>query len=161
LISEGKLPTNKVYEDENFIGALDIFPAKVGQIVLFPKAHIKYFKELPQKPAESFFGVAHKLLIALKTLFVGVNILVNEGKASGQRLEHISLNIIPREEGDKVNFYWQPIQAKDEELKKIKEKIIVLIPREVKITEQKVIEEKPTDFSQIRIELEKISRRLP
>ncbi|MFA5403361.1 MAG: HIT domain-containing protein, partial [Ignavibacteria bacterium] len=38
-IIAGEIPSYKVYEDEDFIGILDIFPNTKGMTLLIPKEH--------------------------------------------------------------------------------------------------------------------------
>jgi len=44
LISEGKIKSNKVYEDSEFLAVLDINPANKGHVLLFPKKHVQSIK---------------------------------------------------------------------------------------------------------------------
>jgi len=40
-IVKGKIPAEKVYEDDNFIGILDINPEMEGHTLVFPKKHFE------------------------------------------------------------------------------------------------------------------------
>src|SRR3989344_73698 len=57
LMSEGKINTTKIYEDENFLAVLEINPANTGHTLLFPKRHIKSFSELNEQETEDIVRI--------------------------------------------------------------------------------------------------------
>lgn len=96
-----------------------------GHILLFPKKHVKSMEELEEKVASHLFRIANKLSsIAFQGLGMhGTNIIVQDGLAAGQRDEHLCLHIIPRKQGDGLNFEWQPKKLTDEEMSVIELKL--------------------------------------
>ena len=46
-IVAGKLPSYKVYEDEEFLAFLDIFPKSTGHTLVIPKKHVEWVWDLP------------------------------------------------------------------------------------------------------------------
>jgi len=141
LIAQGKIKSIKVYEDSEFLAVLDINPANKGHVILFPKQHIQEIKNLDNY----IFHVAKLISIALKEISEGVNIHISEGQAAGQRINHISINIIPRYKEDKISFFWQPKKVAEEELLILKEKILNRIielmpkPEKKEITQEKFV----------------------
>jgi len=101
-IISGKIPSKKVYEDEQCIAILDINPAAKGHILLLPKKHYAIMPQMPDKELGHLYGVAKNLSQALlKGLKVsGTNLFVANGLPAGQRAQHFILHIIPRKEGD-------------------------------------------------------------
>ena len=123
LISEGRLEANKVYEDNEFIAALEIRPANPGHVVLFPKKHFQNLKEMADDLSESFLALSSKIAKALLNVSEGVNILLSSGKTAGQTLDHITINIIPRFKDDNVMFGWNPKQIGESQMKQLAEAI--------------------------------------
>jgi len=101
-IVSGKIPSKKVYEDEQCIAILDINPAAKGHILLLPKEHYAIMPQMPDKELSHLYSVAKRLSQALlKGLKVsGTNLFVANGLPAGQRAQHFILHIIPRKEGD-------------------------------------------------------------
>lgn len=61
-IIKGELPSYRVYEDDSFIGMLDIFPNTKGMMLLIPKSHYdSYAFEMPDDIYADFFLTAKKL----------------------------------------------------------------------------------------------------
>lgn len=152
LMSEGKIPTTKVYEDENFLGVLEINPANNGHTILFTKRHIKSFSELSTDESENIGKIIKKLSISLLSISEGLNILDSEGKASGQRFEHFVINLIPRLKEDSVKIGWQGKQSNEAELNKVRETIIQAIPKE----KPKAV---PVDEDKLKTEFYKLKKR--
>ncbi len=65
-IVEGKIPCFKVYEDENFIGFLDIFPVCEGHVLLIPKQPFRWVWDLPDELYAKYWLVAKKLAVFLQ-----------------------------------------------------------------------------------------------
>lgn len=47
-IIQGEIPSYKVYEDENYLGFLDISPRNQGHSLLIPKKHYRWVDEVPE-----------------------------------------------------------------------------------------------------------------
>jgi len=120
LISEGKIKSNKVYEDSEFLAVLDINPANKGHVLLFPKKHVQSIKDVD----EYIFSLTKIISTALKYISEGVNVYIADGFAAGQKINHLSINIIPRYKDDKVSFFWQSKKVSEDELPELKNKIL-------------------------------------
>jgi histidine triad (HIT) family protein len=130
LMSENKIPTQKVYENDNFLAVLEINPANVGHTLLIPKKHYKSIAELAQNELNDLMSIIKKLRIALSFISNSVTILVSEGLNSGNRFEHLIINLIPRTEKDSVKINWSKTKMDEKELNIIKEQIVRNIPRD-------------------------------
>lgn len=155
LIAEGKVPAKKIYEDDDFLAILDIYPASKGHIILFSKKHVKIISELPNE----IFSVAKNLVSALKQISQGVNLFIAEGELAGQKAEHIVTHLIPRYKDDKIPLVWQPKKMSEEDLDKVQKEIIsrVVKPKKkeaMEIPKQKISKEKISG-----INAEKFKRR--
>lgn len=91
-----------VYEDGAALAFLDIHPRALGHTVVIPKQHAFGLLELADDQVRPLFlavkRVTEKLRRALdvKSFTIGIN----NGKVSGQLVEHLHVHIIPRFEGD-------------------------------------------------------------
>ncbi len=63
-IVRGDLPAFKVYEDDLFIGFMDIFPKAKGHTLVIPKAHHRWVYDVPQ--FEEYWGAARKITAAIQ-----------------------------------------------------------------------------------------------
>ena len=45
-IADGKLPSRKMYEEESFLGVLDVNPCIEGHCLVVPKEHVIQFYEM-------------------------------------------------------------------------------------------------------------------
>jgi diadenosine tetraphosphate (Ap4A) HIT family hydrolase len=52
----------KIYESENILASLDIFPIRTGHVRIIPKQHFQYFDDLPAKIGLDFFFWSRNLL---------------------------------------------------------------------------------------------------
>lgn len=122
-ILKGDIPSYKVYEDDSFIGILDINPSAKGHVIIIPKNHAANIFELPEKDAKEIFVVAKKIAEAIKKAYQpdGINILQNNGEAAGQTVFHLHVHVIPRYKDDTIKIEWEPKEMKD--LEKVLEEI--------------------------------------
>lgn len=97
-----KIPAHVVYEDEQFVGFLDITPVNPGHVLVIPKQHIESLHDMTNDIAANYLSVVQKVADAVKKACVadGINIMQNNGKAAGQSVFHMHFHIIPRFEDD-------------------------------------------------------------
>lgn len=122
-IANGEIPSNTVYENENFRVILDISPANLGHCLVLPKFHSANIFEMTEDMTKEAFGVAKKVADAIKSANIaqGVNILQNNGEIAGQTVHHFHVHIIPRKENDKVTIKSETVKLSDEEMTNVKE----------------------------------------
>lgn len=92
-ITSGEIPSYKVYEDEDFIGILDIFPNTKGMTLLIPKEHYdSYAFDMPDDVYTKFLLTAKKLgKVMDKKLSVQRTALVMEGMG----VNHVHIKLYP------------------------------------------------------------------
>ncbi|MCQ2506554.1 MAG: HIT family protein [Lachnospiraceae bacterium] len=124
-ILRGEIPSTKLYEDENSMVILDISPAKKGHAILLAKEHAANLFELSDKSAEKILPVVKKVGQGIvKTLGCdGLNVLQNNGEASGQTVFHLHVHMIPRYKGDDVSIGWKPLSYEEGEMALMAENI--------------------------------------
>jgi len=151
-IVNGKEKEKIVYEDEKALAVLSDKPKAKGHVLVFAK---ELYADLDKVPDDMF---VHLMTIASFTATVqfesgakGTNIVMCNGDDA--RFDHFYIDIIPRDENDKVGLKWEFKQGNPEKIKKIAEKIkdeTFMIGKErpkkevVDLDEKK--EEEPTDY---------------
>lgn len=129
LIAEGKIKAKKIYENEEIIAVLEINPASLGHTIVFPKKHYSVLAQL--KDVGNLFNIVNKIASVLfeNLKAQGTNILVSNGPAAGQIIPHLTIEIIPRFDKDKIIFNLPRKKVSEEELEKVfsnlKGKIII------------------------------------
>lgn len=124
-IANGEIPTNTVYEDDDFRVILDANPANKGHSLVLPKKHGKDIFELDADTVAKAHSVAKKAAEAIKaaTNADGVNILQNNGEAAGQTVSHYHIHVIPRFKGDWPAMPTHSTKLTDAETEEIRTKI--------------------------------------
>ncbi|MBV1872542.1 MAG: HIT family protein [Gammaproteobacteria bacterium] len=108
-IAKKEMPASIVYEDEQCLVFMDIFPIKEGHTLVIPKTHGAFLHELDDALREHLFKVANAVLLAQRTAGItldGANLLVNDGKAANQHVPHVHIHVLPREHGDIAKVAW-------------------------------------------------------
>ena len=154
-IVSGKVAAKKIYEDDKTIAVLDINPANPGHVLLIPKEHYMIMPQMPEDELAHIFVVAkHLSNVLLKTLDVrGTNIIVANGPAAGQKAQHFMIHIIPRKDGDGLEFTLPSNKRLDEELEQVtqtvKKKLNELLgvhEEEQKISAEDLLKKKSPDI---------------
>lgn len=117
-IANGELESATIFESNEFRVILDKFPSGKGHTLIMPKEHIENIYELDGETAGKMFALATVVAKGLKKALncEGMNILQNNGEVAGQTVMHFHLHLIPRFEGDGMDFHWKTKQFDDEEL---------------------------------------------
>jgi histidine triad (HIT) family protein len=117
-IIDGKIPSKKLYEDDEVIAVLDINGANPGHSFVMPKEHHTILEQVPDQIVAELFQVSNMVSTAIfESLEIqGTNLFVTNGIAAGQVTAHFMVNIIPRKEGDGINLQWPPKQLTEEEM---------------------------------------------
>ena len=100
-IAQGEIPSNKVYEDEDFFAFIDIHPQTAGHVQVIPKKHFRWVWDVPNIGA--YFEVVQKIVKAQQKAF-GTDWILS--KIIGDEVHHAHVWIFPSNEGkgDKENF---------------------------------------------------------
>lgn len=95
-IIDGKLPAEKVFENERILAIKDKFPIAPVHILIMPKKEISSIDKIKDEDLPllaEIFSVARKLA---KDFHVekGYRILTNNGKDAGQSIFHLHFHLI-------------------------------------------------------------------
>lgn len=103
-IISGKIPAHKVYEDKTALAILDIYPARLGHVLVVPKEHYGVLPQVPAQEIAHLFTLAKQISHAqLRGLRVeGTSIFVANGVVAGQKSAHFVVHVIPRATGDEL-----------------------------------------------------------
>lgn len=97
-LANGEIPTNAIYEDDDFKVILDAEPVSKGHALILPKQHYANIYELDDSVAAKLYPLAKKLATKMTDVLDcdGFNILQNNGEAAGQSVFHFHMHLIPR-----------------------------------------------------------------
>ncbi len=105
-IAAGRIPSIRIYEDDDFIAFMDIAPQTEGHFLIVPRDHYPALEDMPEALLAKALPLAKKLgraaMIGLGT--PGFNLLQNNGEVAGQAVAHWHLHIIPRRKADEIPF---------------------------------------------------------
>ncbi|MEA3346908.1 MAG: HIT family protein, partial [Candidatus Auribacterota bacterium] len=107
-IVNGEILSARVADTERSLAFMDIMPARKGHILVIPKKHAEIITGLNHADLQDIIIVAQRVADAMfKALKCdGVNIHQCNRSAAGQVVNHVHFHLIPREEGDNLNFGW-------------------------------------------------------
>lgn len=91
-IVKGEIPSNKVYEDDEFLAFLDIHPKSPGHTLLIPKAHYPWFIDLPEELSSKLFRNAQNISKELKEKYQADYIRLG---IVGTDVPHTHIHLIP------------------------------------------------------------------
>lgn len=96
MIAEGKIPSSKVYEDENILAFNDINPQAPIHVVVIPKAHISCLDDINESNADIAAKIFAKIPeIAKKAGVVnGYRLVSNCGADACQSVKHLHFHIL-------------------------------------------------------------------
>ncbi len=114
-----EIPSKILYQNNDTIAFLDIFPISQGHTIVIPKKHYTNLETIPINELYEVMGTVKIVsnLIYKNLNIDGYNILQNNYKAAGQVINHFHIHIIPRSRGDeKFKLIIPREQATEEEL---------------------------------------------
>lgn len=134
-----------VYEDAEIIAILLSKGIKEGHIAISSKKHVNIISQVSDETIAKMYLLAKKIAGTYSALNTGsFNIIANN---QGEEEFHFALNLIPRTEGDNLNFQWTPKQIPPEQLGQIFDtiKAIPINPVEAKKAEAKLVKKVEMD----------------
>jgi histidine triad (HIT) family protein len=96
-IARGEIPSNKVYEDDEFFAFRDINPVAPSHVLIIPRRHITHITDATPED-EGLLG--RMLLMANETarreglVQKGFRYVINCGEEAGQLVPHIHMHLI-------------------------------------------------------------------
>lgn len=97
-----EIGSNTIYEDDNVIAILDLYPADKGHTLIIPKKHYSSFLTINIEEL-NFINIAAQTIckkIMKKLEAKGFNIITNINSIAQQSILHYHLHIIPKYQKD-------------------------------------------------------------
>ncbi|MFC4873440.1 HIT family protein [Negadavirga shengliensis] len=110
-ILEGTLPVSMICEDQEVAVFVDIRPIQEGHLLIIPKYHAPYMKDVDPATLQHMMVIAAKMNQALRKSDLrceGVNLLVADGEAARQEVFHFHLHVFPRYKDDGFGLRYDP-----------------------------------------------------
>ncbi len=125
-ILRGEIPAVKVYEDDEALAFMDIFPQARGHVLVIPKnVRARNFIELPPERVAPLLERVQRLTKAVVKALQpdGVTVTQFNGEDAGQTIFHLHFHIIPRYAGVRLAGHGHGNKADIAELQQIAEQI--------------------------------------
>ena len=122
-----QIPSYMVYEDDHAFAFLDIMPRTTGHTMVIPKVHAPNILELPDAEVGPLFAAVKNVagMLSRTLLCDGITIGANQGRASGQEVDHLHVHLMPRWHGDGGGPVQSLVNRKPKEtLEEIRKKIV-------------------------------------
>lgn len=123
-IVQGKKDGHFIYEDENYVAFLDIYPIDTGHSLVMPREHFEKITDMTAEKVGELFSKIPKIAKAVieATNADAFSVAQNNGRAAKQIVPHVHIHIIPRYESRETIWTRREI-AKESELKILAERI--------------------------------------
>ena len=93
-IIAGKIPSQKVYEDDKMLVIKDVAPAAPVHVLLLPKKHYDNMLTADQDLLMYMLGKVDFLASKLGIKDKGFRIVINTGNEGGQSVNHLHVHLI-------------------------------------------------------------------
>jgi histidine triad (HIT) family protein len=107
-IIRGEAPCYKLYEDEDVLAFLDVFPQSYGHTLVIPKrSAARNMLEIDAASLSKVMAVVQKLtgVLVAELEPAGVQVAQFNGAPAGQTVFHIHVHIVPRYEGEALGVH--------------------------------------------------------
>ncbi len=122
-LANGEIPTNAIYEDNDFKVILDASPAAKGHALILPKEHFANIYEIDSDILGKAAKLAQRIIVhETKVLGCeGYNLVQNNGEVAGQTVFHFHMHLIPRyeKENNAGVLQWNHKEYSEEEFAQI------------------------------------------
>ena len=124
-LANGEIPTNTIYEDEDFRVILDAAPATRGHSLIIPKEHFDNLFEMDDDHLKKTMPLAKKVAEKMRAALScdGINVLQNNGEVAGQTVFHFHVHLIPRYADGRNILAWAHEEFSELEIAEIKREL--------------------------------------
>ena len=101
-IIRGEAEGSFVHSDDTVVAFMDIQPITQGHMLVVPREHYVFMKDVPDQSLLRAFRVARMLAATSEAVLAagGVNLFVADGEVAFQDVPHFHIHVIPRYSGD-------------------------------------------------------------
>lgn len=118
-IVKGDIPSEKVYEDSDFLAFMDIYPVMKGHVLMIPKHHVEWMQDESDENIGKIFIQVKTLMKKMKESlgcdFVQIGVV-------GEAVKHFHIHLIPRYLDDNM-VRWPVLNYADSEMEELAQKI--------------------------------------
>ena len=109
---------DKIFEDEKVFAVMSPRKAAAGHVLVIPKEHFAILEQVPDFTIGKLFSLANKISTKIFESLNshGTNIIVENGISAGQKVPHLSINVIPRSENDGMGFAWESEEISEDDM---------------------------------------------
>ena len=127
-IVAGKIPSFKIYEDEEVYAFADINPLQDGHTLVIPKAHYENIWEIPAGQLKAIAAASKKVSEALQTALNpdGLCVMQLNGRGVNQIVMHYHMHLIPKQ-AETPAFQltaWDLVPGDMDQIQTISEKVV-------------------------------------
>ena len=120
-IISGEIPCYKIAENNNFIAFLDIFPLRLGHVLVVPKVDVDKMFDLENSLLAEILLFAKPIAKAIESAFpcnrCGFSVL-------GFEVPHAHMHLMPINSSNDLNFTQEKLKLSSEKLKEIQQLIL-------------------------------------
>ena len=100
-ILRGDMPAAKVFEDEQVLAFMDVFPQSRGHVLVVPKAEARNLLDVEPELLRELIVRVQRVAKAVREALKpdGLTVMQFNGAAGGQTVYHLHFHVIPRWEG--------------------------------------------------------------
>jgi len=100
-IIKGEAKSDRIAENEDFLAIFDIHPKVRDHILIVSKKHFLDLRDMDDKSIGKMFVFAKEIgKDMMNKGYSGFNLVMNNGKHSGQIIIHAHCHLLPRREND-------------------------------------------------------------
>ena len=128
-MARGEVPAYKVFEDDNVLAIMDIFPQSKGHVLVIPKAGSRNLLDADPKTLSTAMPYVQRIARAVQAAMQpdGIRLMQFNEAPAGQSVFHLHFHIVPIYEGVAVGRHGGGGQADDSELAALAEQIAAAI----------------------------------
>jgi len=95
---EGKIPSKKILENDNFLAFEDINPQAKIHALIIPKVHIQSFNEMTPNVMAEMTPFIQEVALTLGVKTNGYRLITNIGQHGNQEVKHIHFHLLAGEQ---------------------------------------------------------------
>ena len=95
---EGKIPSTKILENDNFLAFEDINPQAKIHVLIIPKVHIQSFNEMTPNVMAEMTTFIQEVALSLGVKSDGYRLITNIGTHGNQEVKHIHFHLLAGEQ---------------------------------------------------------------
>ncbi len=128
-ILRGEMPSTKVFEDDQVLAIMDVFPQSRGHVLVLPKAEARNLLDIQPEALRELVVRVQRVARAVREALKpdGITVMQFNGAAGGQTVYHLHFHIVPRWEGQPMGRHGGGGMADAGELKQLAEQIAALL----------------------------------